>query len=157
MNTRNEAMKKYIHEKVAKALVMDSKNQVLILFRSSTHPRFAHQPDLPGGIVEAGEDFLLALNREVNEELSIDVPIERFIELYKKVRYTERPGKKYKTIDALYRVKIPDFHPDKIKLSWEHERFAIMPMNDLLKMDLPENLDGYMKNVVRFLSKLTIQ
>jgi len=142
---------KPIREKVAKALITDAKDQMLILFRSGTHPRFAHHPDLPGGIVEDGEEPLAGLVREIREELNVDVPPQKFAKIYQKSRETDYPHAKYITADALYQVKIPEFHPDKIRLSWEHEKFQILPLRDFLRMDFPENMDGYMRGVIEFL------
>jgi len=150
-------MKKLIHEKVAKALIVDDKNQVLILFRSGTHPRFAHQPDLPGGIVEGGgENCLSAVRREINEELNLDIPAKNFAKLYENTRHTEYPDITYDDLDTLYQVRIHEFRPEEIHISWEHEKFTIMPLSDFLQMHFPDNLDGYLKNVIGFLHQAKI-
>jgi len=135
---------------------MDDQNQILVLFRSKTHPRFAHQPDLPGGIVENGEDFREALRREIREELNLDIPEKNFAKLYEQTRRTEYPDVTYDDLDTLFQVKIREFHPDEIHISWEHEKFQLMPLSDFLQLPFPDNLDGYLKNVVGFLRQAKI-
>jgi 8-oxo-dGTP pyrophosphatase MutT (NUDIX family) len=83
--------KPLIHEQVVKVLVIDAHGQGLILYRSGTHPRFAHQPDLPGGTVEPSEDFVTALQREILEEISIPTQPDQFKKLFAKVRSTDYP------------------------------------------------------------------
>lgn len=67
---------------IAKALILDSDNSVLILRRSPTHPTLAGRPDLPGGLIEEGEEPGEALSREVKEETGLKISPQEFILVY---------------------------------------------------------------------------
>ncbi len=53
---------------VAKALVRNSKELYLVLYRSNTHPLFPGHIDFPGGEVEPEETSEAAGAREIQEE-----------------------------------------------------------------------------------------
>mgnify|MGYP005646269609 CR=1 FL=1 len=56
------------------AAVIKKKNQYLIAQRNR-HKHFAYYWEFPGGKVDNDENFENALNREINEELSIEINI----------------------------------------------------------------------------------
>ena len=58
---------------VAKALVLNSRGEVLILRRSSTDSARPHDWDLPGGGIDPGEEPGQAVLREIAEEVSISL------------------------------------------------------------------------------------
>lgn len=61
---------------VVAAVISDNEGRLLLARRpEGTH--MAGLWEFPGGKVEAGEDYLHALHREMNEELGISVSIER--------------------------------------------------------------------------------
>jgi 8-oxo-dGTP pyrophosphatase MutT (NUDIX family) len=138
-----------VRKTVVKALITDTDGRVLVLYRSTTHPNFPGQIDLPGGEMEEGENYLLALRREIVEEVGLDVSHVKdshFIKLYEKVRSD-------KTVDILYRVTIPLLSEKDIQTSWEHKGFSIISLSDLLSVRKPSNLDVYMKEVLIFLKE----
>lgn len=55
------------------AIVLNNAREVLVLRRSDTDERRPGQWDLPGGHVEYGESFEVALRREVTEETGLDI------------------------------------------------------------------------------------
>ena len=57
----------------AKAVVINQDGNVLLLRRSKTDTRRPLQWDFPGGLVEDGEEFLMAVSREIAEETGIRV------------------------------------------------------------------------------------
>lgn len=91
----------------AKAVILDHEDNMLILYRSGTHPYAPHTPDLPGGKVEEEESMIDGLIREIKEEAGIvlrgNSPLlvsshtemdyfgyDYYLELYE-IRFDERP------------------------------------------------------------------
>ena len=52
---------------VAKVVIIDDHNRVLMLKRSNYMDKYAGEWDLPGGHIKVGEDFLDGMKREVKE------------------------------------------------------------------------------------------
>tara|TARA_A200000159_G_scaffold159589_1_gene178432 strand:- start:8528 stop:8920 length:393 start_codon:yes stop_codon:yes gene_type:complete len=99
---------------VAKVIIINDKNHVLMLKRSDYMDKFAGEWDLPGGHIQVGEEFETGMKREVKEETNLDIGKCTFV------------GK----IDNL------DFYycecPEKpIKLSHEHTTFRFFSKNNL--------------------------
>lgn len=100
--------------KVAKVIVINNDDHILMLKRSDYVDKFAGEWDLPGGHIQIGEDFEVGMKREVKEETGLDVGECTFVD----------------KIDNL------DFYwcecPDKpINLSHEHTKFKFFPKGDL--------------------------
>jgi len=100
--------------KVAKVIIINREDHILMLKRSDYVDKFAGEWDLPGGHIQVGEDFEVGMKREVKEETGLDVGECIFVD----------------KIDNL------DFYwcecPDKpIKLSHEHTQFRFFPKKDL--------------------------
>ena len=64
---------------VAKVVIIDNKNRVLMLKRSEYTKKFAGEWDLPGGHLKQNEALEAGLNREVKEETSLDVSMPVFV------------------------------------------------------------------------------
>lgn len=62
-------------KKVSKVILINDNDKVLILKRSSriVSEEYPYEWDLPGGHAEKGETFEQALDREVWEEVSLDI------------------------------------------------------------------------------------
>lgn len=100
--------------KVAKVIIINDDNHVLMLKRSDYVDKFAGEWDLPGGHIQVGEEFETGMKREVKEETGLTIEDCTFV------------GK----IDNL------DFYycqyPEKpIKLSHEHTAFKFFSKNNL--------------------------
>ena len=100
--------------KVAKVIIINDDNHVLMLKRSDYMDKFAGEWDLPGGHIQVGEEFETGMKREVKEETGLTIEDCTFV------------GK----IDNL------DFYycqyPEKpIKLSHEHTAFRFFSKNNL--------------------------
>ncbi len=100
--------------KVAKVIIINDDNHVLMLKRSDYVDKFAGEWDLPGGHIQVGEEFETGMKREVKEETGLTIEDCTFV------------GK----IDNL------DFYycqyPEKpIKLSHEHTAFRFFSKNNL--------------------------
>ena len=101
-------------DKVAKVIIINDDNRVLMLKRSDYMDKFAGEWDLPGGHIQVGEKFETGMKREVKEETGLTIGDCTFV------------GK----IDNL------DFYycqyPEKpIKLSHEHTAFRFFSKNNL--------------------------
>ena len=67
-------------KKVAKVIIINLDEQVLMLKRSNYVDKFAGEWDLPGGHIQLGEEFEVGMRREVKEETGLDVGECTFIE-----------------------------------------------------------------------------
>lgn len=127
---------------VAKALITNNKNQLLVLYRSNTHPNFPGQLDLPGGEVKNDEHWVDAVAREIREETAIIVSPATL----KKILEKQYSNVKH----VLYITKIDETNPI-IELSWEHSAFKWYKKEILLKESLPKNVDPYFIDVIQYL------
>ncbi len=83
---------------VAKVVIIDDHNRVLMLKRSNYMDKYAGEWDLPGGHIKVGEDFLDGMKREVKEETNLDVEDLKFIQKIDNLdfyycKYNNRPIK----------------------------------------------------------------
>ena len=108
-------------EKVIKALLMNPQGDILFLIRGATHPSYAHQADLTGGIIEDGESAEAALVREVSEECAIDIS-------GKEIQIIAEQDYESKSHYILALVILDTLEP---KLSWEHEDYFVCNLKDI--------------------------
>ena len=104
---------------VAKAIILDSKNNVLFLKRSDYVEKFSGEWDLPGGHLKEGEPLLDGLVREVKEETGFCV---------------KKPITFFKRLDNLHFFKC-FYTGGKITLSNEHTDYTFMGREELGKYD----------------------
>jgi 8-oxo-dGTP diphosphatase len=127
---------------VAKVLLIDSSNNLLLLNRGLTHPNFPGHYDLPGGEVENGESWDVAVVREVKEEAGIKVNASQLNKVFER---------KYPTVlHILYVGRLDKEKPD-VKLSWEHSDFRWITAKDLLGLPIPKGVDKYYLDVIQYL------
>lgn len=129
---------------VAKTLLFDKNNKILILYRGHTHPKYAHHPDFPGGEVEQGESSVEAISREIKEETGLVVEAKLINEMYTKA-----------VDDQLTHIvcEAPlDSSEPAINLSWEHEGFEWLTLEELQNKDRPKAADDYYLNVLEYIS-----
>lgn len=129
-----------------KALIIDSKQNALILFRSKTHPLWAHHHDLPGGTLENDEQFIDTLVREIEEETSLVLPKESFNEASEE---SIDDNNKY----ILCTSRIDEIPVSEIKLSWEHSHFELISIDELKTIKLPKNADKYFISVQDYIKR----
>lgn len=127
---------------VAKALLKDPSNNLLLLNRGLTHPNFPGHFDLPGGEVENGESWSVAVAREVNEESGIKIDADQLEMVFKRQHPT--------VLHVLYVSHLNEERPD-VKLSWEHSNFQWITIKDLLRLPLPRGVDKYYSDVIQYL------
>lgn len=131
-------------KKAVKALLIDQENKILTMYRSATHPKWAHQIDFPGGVVEKGEDDIDALIREIKEEcgFTIDRSMVKKLSTYKTPIIT-------RDIFAVYLKNSPN-----VKISWEHESYRWVAIDTLLNMKIPNNTDRYVTEIIKCIKLL---
>ena len=113
-----------------KALLLDSTGNMLILYRSDTHPTRAGRADLPGGQVDFGEDIGQALVREITEETGLSVLLSDLQPIYGGAEVYENDNR----VRMLYIGHLPTEKP-AIQLSREHSRSAWIPISELEQLE----------------------
>lgn len=121
---------KPVSESVAKVLVANEKNEVLILTlgEHKERPEKSYMSDLPGGLVDPGETELVAVARELQEETAIVADLERFELAYARTEFFESENKS--VTKFLYLLHL-DATPD-VALSWEHSAYKWVPLKDII-------------------------
>jgi mutator protein MutT len=131
---------------IAKALIIDANNDVLIMYRSKTHPTLALQADLPGGLVEPGETPSEGLVREVLEETGLTVTPGDL-----KLAYTATNAWEDKSfIRFLYIIKLREAKPTTA-ISWEHDRTTWLPVSQL--PDIEHEYHYFYRDALEYLNK----
>ena len=123
-----------ILESIAKILIINGDGNVLTLTLSEhlKYPEKSYQPDLPGGIVDAGEPENLGVIREVQEECGIDLDPEKIQLAYAETTYDEKENK---SVTKLLYVTHLDNTP-VVTLSWEHSDYKWVSVTELHNIDM---------------------
>lgn len=93
----------------ASALLVSPKNK-LFLFKFA-FAFLAHGKSLwvtPGGGVDEGESFAQGLQRELFEELGLDVAVAEPYVFFRKMPFISKSGEKFTSDERYYVVKVPD-------------------------------------------------
>lgn len=111
---------------VAKALLIDEQRRILVLRRSGTDTHRPGELDFPGGSVDAGEDIMAGVVREIYEESGLVVATEDLWLLY---AATEAYPDKSVT-RLLFAASI---QAGRVRLSFEHDAFYWMPIKEIVE------------------------
>tara|TARA_S200002703_G_scaffold158036_1_gene167367 strand:+ start:216 stop:614 length:399 start_codon:yes stop_codon:yes gene_type:complete len=99
---------------VAKAVIIDNKDRVLLLKRSNYMDKFAGEWDLPGGHLKDNESLFDGLEREVKEETGLSVSEPKLI-----------------SIDNNLHFFYCNYDSQPVKISHEHTEYRFFDKNDL--------------------------
>ena len=114
---------------VAKVLLLNKHNEALLLTvgEYKLRPDKAFKPDLPGGMVDAGEPELSAVRRELEEETGILLEVNDFTLAYEKIEHLGDEGGQVHKFIYVARIKsVPE-----VRLSPEHISYEWVNLNDL--------------------------
>lgn len=126
---------------VAKVIFQNSDGKFLLLRRSKTHPYSAYHLDLPGGTVEDGESISDAMVREIREETGIVMDGSNLTKFFEEQTGTHHYILFSGTVESDVTVT----------LSWEHDQFLWLTLDELLGWKSPSEPDNYYKMVIRAL------
>ena len=107
---------------VAKAVVFDENNDVLLIRRSATDTRRPLQWDTPGGGVDEGEDYVAGVAREIAEEVGIEVATDDLHIVYA----TSDQGEHGNVVWIYYVCRVANTTP---VLSEEHDEYKWVPID----------------------------
>lgn len=123
-----------------KALVSDGEGRCLLIRRSKSSKFFAGKWDLPGGKVDAGEDFETAIKREVEEETGLNISLEGVAGAAEH----EMPAVRVVVLFLEACAK-----SNKVRLSHEHDLYEWVPRSELSDRDLNEQIQTFVKEHTR--------
>lgn len=103
---------------IAKVVIIDAKNRVLMLKRSKYLKKYPNRWDLPGGHLHVDESLLDGLAREVKEETSLTIEDPVFIEKIDRTHFF-----------------MAKYNSQKIKLSKEHRAYIFVDKETLSEDD----------------------
>ncbi len=121
-------------ESIAKILIVNTQNKALVLTlgKHLQQPEKSYLPDLPGGIVDAGESEREAVIREVNEECGITLDPTGIRLAYSETAYYEKENK---SVTKLLYIAYVDETP-AVTLSWEHSDYRWVELDKLQEVDM---------------------
>ncbi len=123
-----------------KALLVNRLGKVLLL-RSSNPNEYGEDWDLPGGMMEQGEEPLDCLVREVLEETGVHIDKREAQMFHQQMAKGFGDMAREDVLKTFYTVKIED---EDISLSWEHKEYRwIDPRNRLA-----DDINGYVVDVI---------
>lgn len=111
---------------IVKVIVLNDKDEVLILKRGMTAPRRPGAWDLPGGFVDKGEDISVAAIRETGEETGIK--LKRVNLLYGETSHED--GLSATGVHLMFIGKATGRNHE---ISWEHDEAKWVPAAELDK------------------------
>ncbi len=112
--------KEELDYRVVKCFVWDpEQKRILLLLRGAKAPTRPLQWDMPGGILEQGEDPMAAVYREIMEETSLKIKdIEKICS--SPVRVVKVDSSVHQTEWTHYQATATS---DYVKISWEHDEY----------------------------------
>lgn len=115
-------------ETVARTLVFNEHDQVLLLTRSKTDEHAPGRLDLPGGSVENGEGFVEAAARETHEEVGISIPVNEFQLVY------AGTGKSHNSRKTIHRLLFTARTSETtVQLSDEHSDYEWVSLDEAIE------------------------
>lgn len=129
---------------IAKAIIIDANDNVLILRRSESHPTLAFEPDLPGGLVEDNEEPGEAVVRETQEETGLKLLFTDLKLIYAGANHFEETNR----VRLLYVAKLSEVKPHVV-ISWEHNHWEWTALANIGSIE--EKFHGFYKEGLRYI------
>jgi len=111
----------------AKAIVLDDDGLMLTMLRGETAPTNPLHWDLPGGILEYGEDLLDCMVRETQEEAGIEIDTPH---IFHAIARMNSIGEFWTTIYAAAHARSGEVH-----LSWEHNEYKWVSPEEFITLE----------------------
>lgn len=131
-----ENKNKNFFEITVKAVVINDREEALLVKRPEANHHGAGKWDFPGGKLEAGENFEEGLEREIKEELGIEVEVETILLVHdfgNKYDKEYAIGKEDLLIGGKGLRFLARYKSGEIKLSHEHDEFEWLPIEKALE------------------------
>ena len=112
-----------------KVIIFNDEDQILLLKRSEKTSR-AHGWDFAGGSVDRGESPLEAVVREVSEETGLTIDTVRTLS----TSHGHVKDREYVLLGFSARLS-----SGEVTLSWEHESYQWMTLEEVKSIELPES------------------
>jgi 8-oxo-dGTP diphosphatase len=112
--------------RTTKLILRDGAGNVLLLRRSKTHPTQALLMDLPGGVIDGGEQPIEALLRELAEETRLHLDPNDLKLVFAATGLKDDMS----ALRLVYAAKLPTRKP-KVTLSWEHDKYEWLPLEQV--------------------------
>lgn len=108
---------------VAKAIVINDSGEMLMVRRSKTDSRRPLQWDLPGGMVEEGEDIAIATARETEEETGIKLDPAHLDLVYSHTAVKH-------ALNVVWMFYVGKTAITNVSLSYEHDKCQWLSLKD---------------------------
>jgi 8-oxo-dGTP diphosphatase len=121
-----------------KALILNDENKILIIYKSDKDDVNPNDYDIPGGRLEFGEKLEEGIQREVKEELGIQIQVEK---------PNRTRGFVKNDLHLVGITFLAKYLGWEIKLSFEHTQYFRKTKEEILTGDFPKWLQEEVKNV----------
>jgi len=113
-----------------KAIVLDADGRMLTMLRGASAPTNPLHWDLPGGILEYGEDIAECVIRETREETGVEIDMPR---AFHAVSRKNAIGEFWTTIYFIAHARTQE-----VTLSWEHDEWRWVFPEEFLALTIPQ-------------------
>jgi|ERR1041385_2555465 8-oxo-dGTP diphosphatase len=118
-----------------KAVIYDEQRRCLLIRRSAHNRNFVRCWEWPGGKVDAGEDYATAVLRESREETGLEIEITGL------AGATQFEMPKANVVLLCMEARVAG---GELKLSEEHDDFTWIPLNELSRLSLADQVKDFM-------------
>lgn len=122
-----------------KAIVFNKEGKFLAIHRTATAPSKPNTWDLPGGDLGFGENAIDGIIREIREETGLEV---KDLKPFDVESHINEKDEFWVTI-----AYIAMGEPDKVTLSFEHDKFKWVSVKDFLNLESSDKLRRFVKNL----------
>lgn len=132
-----------------KAIIINKKGEILIIFRTKSAPTRPNSWDLPGGDLEFGEDAQESIIREIREETGLKVNGLRPFDVEAKINSNSDYW-----ITVAYLACTND---GKVILSSEHNKSMWVNISKFLELNTSPRAERFIKNLVKLTRRPNIK